>query len=351
MNTVIVIPAFEPTEQLPDLIRALKALTPTTPIIVVNDGSSDNKQQLFYEAQSCGAILLEHAINLGKGAALKTAFNYILIEYRHKPMHVVTADADGQHAPADILKVCESLTKEPHKLWIGARKFDENVPLKSQLGNTVTRHVFRFLVGKKLFDTQSGLRGIPFQFLKTLMRVKATRYEFELDMLIEAAKLKLPIEETPIQTIYIDNNAGSHFHPLLDSLRIYFVFIRFCGLSLVTALLDFIVFSIAYLLAGHIFLSFVIARLVAGSFNFMMGKRWIFYSKASVLPEALKFSTLVIVLMTLSYLAVNALTLHTGLNVFVSKILVEGSLFLISFAAQQLFVFNRSEESPLQMPG
>ena len=342
MQPIVVIPAYEPTDGLDAIISELQAGRPTLQIIVVDDGSSAGHTGRFERLADQGVICLRHAVNMGKGQALKTAMNYVLTASLPPFSGIVTADADGQHLAKDIFGVCDALSLSPSKLWIGARAFDDNVPFRSQLGNTVTRHVFKLLVGSAIRDTQSGLRGIPKSFLPKLLKVSSTGYEFELDMLVLAASQGLSIEEHPIATVYIDGNASSHFRPLLDSLRIYFVFIRFCALSLVTASLDFVVFTAALMTGMSILSCFLTARFVAGSFNFIMSKRLIFKSKATILPEALKFACLVLSLMCISYLLVQALVLYLGVNILLSKFIAEIGLFLLSFAAQRLLVFNRS---------
>ena len=141
------------------------------------------------------------------------------------------------------------------------------MPLRSKFGNTVTRGVVRLLLGRPIFDTQTGLRGIPRGFLPELVQVEGGHYEFELEMLVQATKRRMTIEEIPIQTVY--GGAGqSHFNPLRDSLRIYFVFLRFLGLSLATAAVDYTVFAIVFMAGHSILAAMAAARVVAGSFNF-----------------------------------------------------------------------------------
>src|SRR5215471_10228108 len=97
----VIIPAYKPSAGLIEVVEALagKALPA---IIVVDDGSGPEFREIFERvAQTPKVRLLRHAVNLGKGAALKTAFNYALCEYPDL-LGVVTADADGQHHPDDI---------------------------------------------------------------------------------------------------------------------------------------------------------------------------------------------------------------------------------------------------------
>lgn len=177
-------------------------------------------------------------MNLGKGRALKTAFNHCLLASggisggadsvcRGIP-GCVTADSDGQHTPADILACMRSLWDNPESLILGCRDFDgPAVPARSSFGNKCTRQVFRYLLGLSVSDTQTGLRAIPAFFMEKLLEVKGERFEYETNMLIEAKNLNIRILEVPVKTIYIEENKTSHFNPIKDSLRIYLVFGKF----------------------------------------------------------------------------------------------------------------------------
>jgi hypothetical protein len=151
----------------------------------------------------------------------------------------VTADADGQHLPHDILTLCEQLINDSTSLWLGARQFDGYVPLRSKFGNYLTRKIFGFFVGQTITDTQTGLRAIPKDLMRKIMRIQSNGYEYELEMLIAAQQKQFPLRELPIKTIYELGNTSSHFNPLIDSFKIYFVFVRFSAVSITSALLDF----------------------------------------------------------------------------------------------------------------
>ncbi len=154
----------------------------------------------------------------------------------------MTADADGQHHPDDIEKVARALEEQPHWLVLGVRRFQGAVPWRSRMGNELSRRVVHLVVGQKLTDTQTGLRGIPAMLAARLLEIEANGYEFELEMLIAAHQLGVPIKEEPIRTIYEAGNASSHFNPLVDSMKIYFVLLRFASVSVMTAVLDNVVF-------------------------------------------------------------------------------------------------------------
>ena len=337
-RAVIVIPAYEPTEQLTALAAELSE--DARAILIVNDGSSTRCASIFAQAAMLPNVtVIAHAVNLGKGHALKTAFNHVLLHSPAESAGIVTADADGQHLATDIRRIAERLERgrADGALILGSRAFSGNVPLRSRFGNVMTRGVFRLLVGRALLDTQTGLRGIPRSFLGELLQIEAGRYEFELEMLIRAARQRR-VEEVEIATVY-GAFAKSHFNPLRDSLRIYFVFVRFLSLSILTAAIDYIAFAIAFTARHDILIAIVTARLIAGTFNFIANRQVVFRSRGNAAAEAMKYAALVVALMTISYGLITTLVNVFDVNVYVSKVLVEGSLFAASFALQNLVVF------------
>lgn len=344
-RAVIVIPAYEPTEKLAELAADLSA--DGRDIVIVNDGSSPECQPVFARVAKLPHVtVLAHAVNLGKGQALKTAFNHVLINSAPETVGVVTADADGQHLAADIRRVAERLEQLPgdKTLILGSRGFSGEVPLRSRFGNVITRGVFKVLIGRALTDTQTGLRGIPRSFLYDLLQIKAGRYEFELEMLVRAAK-RMSIEELDIATVY-GTFAKSHFNPLRDSLRIYFVFLRFLSLSIITAGIDYAVFAVVFSARRDILTAIIVARAIAGTFNFLANRNVVFRSRGNVAAEAVKYAALVVGLMLISYALISALVNVFRFNVYLSKVLVEGTLFLASFALQNLVVFARKNVEP-----
>lgn len=341
MNPIIVIPAYQPEKPLLTVVTAL--IDRGYFCIVVDDGSSSTCGPIFAQLREKSQVkVLRHAVNLGKGQALKTAFNYYLNEFSQTGVGVVTADADGQHHVDDIIRVAHQLALAPNKLWLGVREFDGVVPLRSAFGNSLTRKVFQLFTGQKISDTQTGLRGIPNDLLKTMLKVSSNGYEFELEMLIKAGQSHISIAELPIKTIYENNNVSSHFNPILDSAKIYFVFLRFSALSITTAILDFTIFVLTHYLTSNILVSAVCSRGIGGLFQFSLGKIFVFHSKSNAAWEFGKYLLTVIALGFISYELIDGLVTYLGINVYLSKILVETGLFLVSFALQRTFVFGAS---------
>jgi len=338
ISAVIAIPAYEPDKTLLALVQALRCEGEPA-IIVVND---DTRKQaaLFDELRTlAGVTVLHHPKNLGKGAALKTAMGYFL-EHFKEANHLITADADGQHCPQDIMALQRTATEKPDTLYMGTRQFGDDIPWRSRFGNRLTRSLFKFLIGQQLSDTQSGLRAIPRTFIPALLQLKSTGYDFELDMLVQAAKQNVELLEMPIRTIYEPGNPSSHFKILSDSVRIYFVFLRFCALAVTTGLLDLSIFSLSFYLSNNILASMAIARCIAGSYNFYCGKRLVFQSQTHIVIAAARYIGLAIALMFTSYALISLLVSYLHWNVYFSKIFSECCLFILSFSIQRIYVFK-----------
>lgn len=220
-DSAVIIPAFKPSPSLIDYCKSLLA-EGFPRILVVNDGSGEKFDFIFAELRALdGCTVLEHEVNRGKGRALKTAFAHLL-EQGWPVQRVVTADADGQHTVEDVCRVDERCAGMQEGIVLGVRNFTEpHVPRRSYIGNRITSVLFRLLFGSMLQDTQTGLRGIPAGELSRMIRLKGERYEYEMNMLIYITRNRLPIREVPIQTVYFNNNEGSHYSSIRDSLRIF----------------------------------------------------------------------------------------------------------------------------------
>ena len=195
---IALIPAYEPDEALLKLLPQVQAAG--FEIIIIDDGSGAEYAPLFEKAKSY-AVILTHEINCGKGSALKTGFSYIYLHYK-KPCTIVTIDADGQHDINDALAICAIAEAHPDTLVLGSRKLNGRVPVRSQFGNALTRMVYHLATGLKVQDTQTGLRAFSLEHLPLLMDIPGERYEYEMNVLLEYARKKIPIQEHEIETIY-----------------------------------------------------------------------------------------------------------------------------------------------------
>lgn len=215
-NIIVVIPAYEPDDSLIGLIERLGA--DFDRFIVVDDGSKTADAIFERVAGMPGVTLLRHEVNRGKGAALKTAFAKVIADFPDAA-GVVTVDADGQHLPEDVANVAKATRENPGRYTLGVRAFSGNVPLRSRFGNAWSRYFFFLLTGVMIYDTQTGLRGMPRDLLPELVAMPGDRYEYEMRMLVAAARKKLKPVQIQIKTVYLNDNKASHFNPIRDSLR------------------------------------------------------------------------------------------------------------------------------------
>lgn len=213
---VVLIPAYEPDKELLNVVDELAALAFT--IVVVNDGSGENYEDIF-DAVRPKAHVVTLEKNCGKGAALKTGMAYIR---DHLPdcTAFITCDADGQHRAADVLRVKHLLDKG-EKFVLTVRQRKGKIPLRSRFGNDLSKFVYTLLTNRYLSDNQSGLRGFHISNLSWMIQVERDKYDYEMNVLYYAAKMGIKVTTLPIDAIYIENNASSHFNPILDTVRIY----------------------------------------------------------------------------------------------------------------------------------
>lgn len=340
MRTPVLIPAYKPSSCLIEIAEGLHSHG-VEHLIVVDDGSPVDYSDIFGALAAMPFVhVVRHAVNLGKGAALRTGLNVALVRFPDCT-HVVTADADGQHLAEDIAAVAELAECQPGALVLGVRRMQREVPLRSRVGNGTTRVLMRMLIGSRLTDTQTGLRGIPAEFIPSLLRLNTPGYAFELEMLVAAKHRALRIVEHPIQTVYLEGNRSSHFNPLLDSLRIYHVLLRFSSLSALTAVLDNAVFLVAYHATGSIAGSQTLARLAAMTFNYLGARDFVFHSQQRHGRVLLKYVLLVAANGFISYQLLTFLHGRFSVGVAAAKIAAETLLFVANFAIQRDWVFSQ----------
>ena len=340
IKMTVLIPAYEPTLSLLKLIIELKEKTAYR-ILVVDDGSGESYRQLFEKAETLGCTVLRHEKNLGKGAALKTGFLRLLLDA--EPDDVVCADSDGQHCAEDIVRVALAVDSGRPEMILGVREFTGKVPFKSRAGNAITAFILTLATGVALRDTQTGLRAYPGRMLGWLRSVEGDRFEYELNLLLAAKKANIDIRQVTIATIYDNNNKGTHFRPVRDSVRVLAPILKFGGASLASGLLDFFLLFLFQSLGGSLFTSVVSARIISAVFNYTFNKRLVFKAgKGHNLSAAPKYFGLAAGILVLNYGVIYLLTTVLGVPGIPAKLLTELILFAISYTVQRLFVFRKS---------
>src|ERR1017187_2514173 len=184
----------------------------------------------------------------------------------------------------------------------------------------------------------------PASLAARLPPIDARGYEFELEMLIAARQSGVALVEIPIRTIYQPGNKSSHFNPLTDSMKIYFVLLRFSSVSLMAALLDNLIFYLVWKRSGHILGAQVAARLVSVAFYYSMVRARVFASREAHRVLLPKFLLLVVSSGTASYLGIQFATTHLGVTAMPAKLFVETLLFFVNFAVQRLFIFHGRQD-------
>lgn len=340
----LIIPAYEPGNDMLSFCEKLKN-TGFKEIIIIDDGSGMAYRRIFDEIElKYNYKVLRHAVNLGKGRAIKTAFNYVLNNLPNA-IGAVTADSDGQHTPEDIKKCMQSLMENTNSLVLGCRDFGKDgIPWKSKFGNELTKKALAYLCGLKVSDTQTGLRGIPRDFMIQLMNISGERFEFETNMLLES-KEKYNILEVPIETIYDSKrNHKTHFDPFRDSIIIYKVIFSYSLSSVMSTVVDFIVFAIANGYGMSIGGATAIARICASAINFLLNKRVVFKAKGNAVKQLVQYMLLVAFSGCVSALAISGLTKLISIEVIGIKAAVETCLFFFNYYMQRKYIFVRPKD-------
>ena len=342
MKTVVLIPALRPGEHLPAVVARCIALG-LTRVVVVDDGSGAEHVGVFEQVAALGAVVARHDCNRGKGAALKTGIGAALEAFPDLT-GVVTADADGQHAPEDILRVAEALEQHPDSLVLGARALSRGeTPLRSRFGNRVSAGLFFLMTGRHCHDTQTGLRGLGRGLLDFALETPGARYDYEMNLLVEAARRKTPLEMVEIRTIYYDNNSGSHFRAVRDSALIYQGPLKYLAVALGSSLADLALFALfaAFVFGDEtagIWAATAVARCLSGALNFRLNQVWCFRPKKRTGGQLWRYGVLFMGCIVASSALVSLLDL-LPIPLPLIKAVVDSALFAVNYLVQKRWVF------------
>ena len=358
---IALIPAYEPGEKLISLVHDLRDRG--FDIVVVDDGSGMDYRDTF-EKVSHDAVVLTHPENRGKGAALRNGLSYILNymaydevartpsgvkELSGRDAVVVTVDADGQHLPDDVLRVARIAGNRRDALVLGSRALEEDVPARSRFGNTVTRHVYSAVTGVRVHDTQTGLRAFSRDLIPALLEIEGDRYEYEINMLLTLATEGYTIIEERIETVYEDNNSGSHFRTVRDSFRVYKEILKFSASSLASFAIDYCMYAVLLTLTGTLgmthglVISNIGARLVSGTANYTMNRKLVFKSRTGFAKSAAQYIALAALILAGNTLVLSLLAGTFGINSMIAKLITEILFFVISWTVQKYVIFFSSD--------
>ena len=361
-TTAIVIPAYCPDKRLPPYVQSLKEAG-FGKIIVIDDGSGSAYSSIFDSiVPDEQVVYLTYMPNAGKGVALKKGLTYLQTQCLDMK-YFITADSDGQHTVADILRMAEALQRHDSCLLLGTRDFSKpDVPPKSRMGNRITTCVFRGLYGQWVSDTQTGLRGFDRSLLATMIDIEGDRYEYEMNVLVKCATLRIPIEPLTIETVYENNNEGSHFRAFRDSARIYSIifkgFFRFTSTSIISFGCDYALFLLLntilkqhnalafdynfyfFTIIARILVATGVARIISGVINYSLNRKYVFNNHAAIRTSLPRY--LLVFFLTILCSAGLTNMAHTlfGWSDNIAKIPADILLFCCNYYIQQNWVFS-----------
>jgi len=211
----VLIPAYNEQKTIKHIVN--RCLSYTSHVMVIDDGSSDATLSIV---KNTNAEVFSNTMNMGKGATLLKGFQ-LAIERGYDG--VIALDADGQHNPDDLPRFLSVVQQTPTGLIIGARRINvKNAPRVRLLANKMADFFISLAARKRLFDTQSGYRYYPGQFLQKYLAnpLKSNRFAFEAEILISAVSEKLPIHYVDIQSCYPTNARASHYRSGKDTWQI-----------------------------------------------------------------------------------------------------------------------------------
>ena len=346
MRIPVVIPAYQPNDFLLRYCRQLFDAG-IEDIVIVDDGSGEEYQILFDRIkEEYPFVVLAYEPHCGKGRALKTAFTYLAEERKkgEKILGCVTADADGQFCPADVLRMMEKLRSHPKALILGARKDGGN-----HFNNKPLRKFAYFLIGLNLEDIRTGLRAIPADFMEELIDTEGETYNLEMQMLVDCVKRRKILE------IEVDNEprtpeeSPSNYKKIDAGKSLWVLgktFAYYIGTSLAATIVDLILFAFLcpilepILPFWYIAVATAAARCVSAMVNYTLNYIVVFHSKRNVTRSLAKFVAVTVVQLVMSAILVSVFVhmFHAASEVG-TKIRVDVFLFFVSYVIQRKFVF------------
>lgn len=224
----VVVPTYNNAETIVDVLSRIAAITQH--IIVVVDGCTDDTRQRLHNFTAAPLIVVDHAENKGKGAALLSGFK-CAIQKGYE--YALTIDSDGQHYPEDIPLFLRAMEEHPEAFIIGSRNLKQkNMSGGSSFANHFSNFWFAVQTGVRLPDTQTGFRLYPLRNLSGVHLI-TSRYEAELELLVFAAWAGAELIPVPVRVYYPPKSERvSHFRPLTDFLRITLLNTAFCFVAI-----------------------------------------------------------------------------------------------------------------------
>ncbi len=337
LHHIALIPAYKPLKLLPDLVCKLSENG--IKVVIVNDGSGDEFNDIFEKCSQYADICV-HKINMGKGAALKTGLGYIYDRYGEESV-IVTVDADGQHAIKDALAILSTAEVNPHTLVFGSRKFTGKVPFRSRIGNELTEIAYDVFSGVKMCDTQTGLRAFTGDLIPDLLNISGQRYEYEINMLFGFTKKRIKIIEHEIETIYLNDNSSSHFHPIRDTLRLHWQIFKASSYSHISIAVEYILFALIWLISDKLIIANAVSKSVSALLRFILNRKFGFAPQKNALRSAIKYVFISLGIIVLNTTILYIVITFCSVPPLLSKLIIILFGYIISWIVKKLTMHIR----------
>ena len=364
-NAVIVIPALNPPSSFVSYAEALRR-EGFSRIVVVNDGSRTDKLPVFFKLKRLGVTVVDHPHNRGQGAALRTGFQYYLDHFQGQSDGVITLNADRQIPPSDVVRIASSLHNEQamgsFALVVGTRNLEgKNVTDYDYNMGGVMKLLYHMLMGVRLNDPLSGVFGIPDMRVRQCLEVGSDGYAYATSMTMSFEKIGFL--QVPVSYANYEEGVEPAFRKIPDTIRIlYTIFKKFIVYSITSvgaSILDVIMFGIFHSITFRgnpmaIIYSTICARVISASVNYLLTKHFVFHFKSDSAQETTKSAGAFFVLTAMqcicSALIVSAMKMLLGGSAVGIKVIVDTTLFFVSYKIQHKYIFkdDRQEDPQTQ---
>ena len=364
-NAVVVIPALNPPSSFVSYAEALRR-EGFSRIVVVNDGSRTDKLPVFFKLKRLGVTVVDHPHNRGQGAALRTGFQYYLDHFQGQSDGVITLNADRQIPPSDVVRIASSLHNEQamgsFALVVGTRNLEgKNVTDYDYNMGGVMKLLYHMLMGVRLNDPLSGVFGIPDLRVRQCLEIGSDGYAYATSMTMSFEKIGFL--QVPVSYANYEEGVEPAFRKIPDTIRIlYTIFKKFIVYSITSvgaSILDVIMFGIFHSITFRgnpmaIIYSTICARVISASVNYLLTKHFVFHFKSDSAQETTKSAGAFFVLTAMqcicSALIVSAMKMLLGGSAVGIKVIVDTTLFFVSYKIQHKYIFkdDRQEDPQTQ---
>jgi len=214
----VVIPAFNESRTIGELIQALQRRYPDFEIVVIDDGSDDNTAEVAADA---GGVVFRHPYNIGNGAAIKSGIRAA------SGNTLVFMDGDGQHDPEDIQKLLDNLSD--FDMVVGAREKGCQASFGRAIGNRVYNWLGTYVTKFPIKDLTSGLRAIKADVARSFLHMLPNTYSYPTTITLGVLRSGWSIKYVPIKTCKRETG-NSNISLFRDGVRFFMIIIRICTL-------------------------------------------------------------------------------------------------------------------------